>query len=118
MRGKYFEEEIKMRNQAVVNIKRICGKNVVTRDDGRKIYDAITKHWKKAKNIIIDFSNLSIASVSFLDEAIGHLVFKYSIEDIVKKLSLNRIRKFDRALLNDIMASRIRQVKRDKKKAA
>jgi len=102
----------------IVNIKKICGRNVVTREDGKKIYDAITKRWKRAENIIIDFSNLSIASVSFLDEAIGHLVFIYPVEQIARKLTLNRIRKFDRALLNDIMFSRIRQAKKEKKRAA
>jgi hypothetical protein len=56
-----------------ININSICGKNIVTRDDGKKVYDLIIRHWNESTRIKIDFGNVLIASVSFMDEIFGKL---------------------------------------------
>ena len=53
--------------------------------------------------------NLQVASVSFMDEAFGHLALEYSEQELRSKLAFKNMSEFDRALLNDIIASRIRE---------
>lgn len=98
-----------------LKIKDICGTNTVTRADGKKIHQALLDHWDKAKTIEIDFGNVVIASVSFLDEAIGQLALRYKRKELVSKLRLKRISSRDKRLLNDIFISRYRQVLQSKK---
>ena len=62
-----------------------------------------------------DFGNLVIASVSFLDEAIGQLALRYKRKELVSKLKLRRISSRDKRLLNDIFISRYRQMLQKKK---
>ncbi len=92
-----------------INIKKILGKQTVTRDDGEVVYDKIIKLWGQSGQITINFANLLIASVSFLDEAFGHLALEYSPRDLQKKLRFVKINDYDRALLNDIILSRVRE---------
>lgn len=98
-----------------LKIKDICGKNTVTRADGRKIHRFLLDHWDKAQTIEVDFGNLVIASVSFLDEAIGQLALRYKRKELVSKLKLRRISSRDKRLLNDIFISRYRQMLQGKK---
>ena len=98
-----------------LNIKEICGTNTVTRADGKKIHRCLLNHWKKASTIELDFENLEIASISFLDEAIGQLALQFKREEVISKLKLRRISVWDKRLLNDIFISRYRQMMRNKK---
>jgi len=92
-----------------INLKEICGKQTITRDDGKKINELIVKAWNKKPIITIDFNNILIASVSFMDEAFGKLTFEYSKETLKDKLKFENIENYDRALLNDILISRYQQ---------
>lgn len=92
-----------------LNIKDICGTNTVTRSDGKKIHQALLEHWGKSSTIEVDFGNLVIASVSFLDEAIGQLALRFKRRELISKLKLRRISSRDKRLLNDIFISRYRQ---------
>lgn len=69
----------------------------------------ITEAWSKQDEITVDFSNILIASVSFLDEAFGKLTFTYPKEVLTKKLAFENLEAYDRALLNDILLSRYHQ---------
>lgn len=92
-----------------ININLFCEKNVVTRDDGKKVHDFITSKWSESDKIGIDFGNVLIASVSFFDEIFGKLAFEYSRSELTNKLQLVNMQEYDRALLNDILRSRFRQ---------
>lgn len=100
-----------------LNIKENCGTNTVTRADGKKIHQLLLDHWEKAGVIEVDFGNLVIASVSFLDEAIGQLALRFNRHELVSKLKLRRISSRDKRLLNDIFISRYRQKMKIKKTA-
>src|SRR3989344_9632414 len=100
-----------------LKIKDICGTNTVTRSDGKKIHQALLDHWETADTIEVDFGNLVIASVSFLDEAIGQLALRYKRSELISKLKLLRISSRDKRLLNDIFISRYRQMLRKKEAA-
>ncbi|MFA5832157.1 MAG: STAS-like domain-containing protein [Bacteroidota bacterium] len=93
----------------MINIIDICGKNVVSRDDGKKVHDLIKDYWNTSQKIKINFGNILIASVSFFDEIFGRLAFEYSRSELTSKIDVENIQDFDRALLNDILRSRLRE---------
>lgn len=101
-----------------INIQRVSGRNTVSREDGRIVYDKIKQLWGQSDQITIDFANLLIASVSFMDEVFGHLALEYSPDELRAKLKFVNMSEFDRALLNDIVYSRIRQKKLSSKRRA
>ncbi len=68
-----------------IDIIKISGKKIVTRGDGEKINDILTAKWNAEKIINIDFDNVLVASVSFMDEAFGKLALKYDREDLKKE---------------------------------
>ena len=92
-----------------INIAEVCKSNTVTRDHGKVIHDLIAEKWNSADVIKIDFNNILIASVSFLDEAFGNLAEDYTPEQISRKLKLVNIKDFDRNLANNIYRSRLSQ---------
>lgn len=92
-----------------INIQEVSGKRTVTRDDGRVIYEKTKDLWSHHDRISVDFVNLLVASVAFMDEAFGRLALEYSEQELRSKLAFKNMSEFDRALLNDIMASRIRE---------
>lgn len=98
-----------------IKVSDICGTHTLTRADGKLLNNLIVGHWVKSNVIEIDFSNAIVASVSFLDEAIGQLIARFSRKDISAKLKLIRISQFDKKLLNDIVSARSRQTIKDRK---
>lgn len=92
-----------------LNIEQISGKKTVSREDGRLVYEKIKALWRDYDRISVNFANLLVASVSFMDEAFGQLAIEHSQEELRKKLEFVNMSRFDRALLNDIIISRIRQ---------
>lgn len=92
-----------------IDIKDISKKKTVTRDEGEIIQKIINEAWDKEEKFIIDFDNVLVASVSFMDEAFGKLALRHTKEDLQKKLKFEHIVDYDKALLNDILFSRFRQ---------
>ncbi len=92
-----------------IDLKKTCAKKTITRKDGEKIKSLISKSWDRENKITIDFNNILIASVSFIDEAFGKLAFDHPKEDLKRKLSFENIEEYDKALLNDILLSRYKQ---------
>lgn len=100
---------VKERNEFYLDIKKVAGTDTVSREHGRKIRKMIEPLLKTKYKIRIDFSNLSIASPSFIDEAFAKLLLKYLLDEIKDKLSFVNMTEFDRALLNDLVGARIRE---------
>jgi len=92
-----------------VNIQELCGKKTVTREDGARIHEILSKNWDEVTVFRIDFDNILVASVSFMDEAFGQLALRHSKNDLQSKMKLENMVDYDRALLNDILYSRFRQ---------
>lgn len=97
------------KNEVHVDIKKMAGSDTVSREHGRKIRKILEAFFKSKDRIVIDFSNLSIASPSFIDEAFAKLFLKYSLDDLKSKLAFINMSDFDRALLNDLVLARIRE---------
>jgi hypothetical protein len=92
-----------------INVRKICGKRTITRDDGAKINRIISVKWNQEEVFHIDFDSVLVASVSFMDEAFGKLALEHTKEDMQEKLRFENILDYDRALINDILFSRFRQ---------
>lgn len=90
-------------------IKKVAGTDIVSRAHGERIRKYIEQLLKIKDRITIDFSNLSVASPSFIDEAFAKFLLKYSLEELKEKLLFINMTEFDRALLNDLARARIRE---------
>lgn len=100
---------IKERNEFYIDIRKMAGTDTVSREHGGKIRKIIEIQLKLKRRVIVDFSNLSIASPSFIDEAFAKLMLKYPLDEVKEKLSFKNMTDFDRALLNDLVIARIRE---------
>ncbi len=100
---------VKDRKEFYIDIIKMAGTDTVSREHGRKIRKMIEPLLKTEHNIRVDFSNLSIASPSFIDEAFAKLLLKHSLDDVRDKLSFVNMTEFDRALLNDLVVARLRE---------
>ena len=100
---------VKDRKEFYIDIIKMAGTDTVSREHGRKIRKMIEPLLKTEHNIRVDFSNLSIASPSFMDEAFAKLLLKHSLDDVRDKLSFVNMTEFDRALLNDLVVARLRE---------
>lgn len=100
---------VKDKKEFHLDIKKVAGTDTVSREHGRKIRKILEHLLKIKEKITIDFSNLSIASPSFIDEAFAKLMLKYPLDEIRTKLSFVNMTEFDRALLNDLVRARIRE---------
>lgn len=92
-----------------IDLQKFCGKQTITRDDGEKVRDLIFFNWKKHDKIVLDFKNIQIASVSFIDEAFGMLANGFTRGELKDKLEFTNMDDYDKYLLNDILLSRFRQ---------
>lgn len=92
-----------------IDIQEVCGKKTVTREEGQVINQILTEQWDLTDQFQLDFGNLLIASVSFIDEAFGKLALCHSSDDLKRKLVFKNMVPYDRKLLNDIIISRLRQ---------
>ena len=100
---------VRDKKEFYLDIKKVAGTDTVSREHGRKIRKILESLLKVQDKIAIDFSNLSIASPSFIDEAFAKLLLRYPLDEIRDKLSFANITEFDRALLNDLVHARIRE---------
>ena len=100
---------VKDRKEFYIDIIKMAGTDTVSREHGRKIRKMIEPLLKTEYKIRIDFSNLSIASPSFIDEAFAKLLLKHSLDDVRDKLSFVNMTEFDRALLNDLVVARLKE---------
>ncbi|MGA2734926.1 MAG: DUF4325 domain-containing protein [Syntrophobacteraceae bacterium] len=92
-----------------IDIVEICGKKTVTREDGRVINQILMENWDRTDQFQIDFRNLMVASVSFIDEAFGSLALCNTSSELKRKLIFQNMVPYDRKLLNDIIVLRLRQ---------
>lgn len=87
----------------------VCGHSKVTREDGARLREAIVACWNGAEPVEVDFGGISIASVSFFDEAFARLALEHSVEELKRKLRPHGLTEPDRRLLNTLLQSRQRE---------
>jgi len=95
-----------------IQVKCFLDSKVTTRHDGEVLREHLVAHWDAVDHFEIDFQNLQIASVSFIDEAFGMLAERYSKRDINRKVKMDNMNEFDRQMCDSILNSRLQQHKR------
>lgn len=93
----------------VLKVVETCGTARVSRKDGERLRAKIEELWSAEEPLDLDFENVRIASVSFLDEGIAVLALRYSLDEIKRRLRVTNIRPFDRRLLNELLIARARE---------
>jgi hypothetical protein len=91
---------------AKIVITDYCRASRVTRGDGAHLRHAIEKHWQDTEALVLDFSGVRIASVSFFDESLGVLAKNHTIEELTRRVRVENIDPADRRLLNTIVVAR------------
>lgn len=69
----------------------ISGNFAVTTDDGNDVFCLVDKFLEDEKEVVLDFSGISIVTTAFLNAAIGQLYHKFSSEEISPYLRLSNV---------------------------
>ena len=98
-----------------LSIKKVCGKDFISRDAGKMFRDAIIKNWDKDV-IEITVGSIPIGSASFFDEAIALLLKRENKtpDEVRKKLKFVDITDEDKKILNYVMMARMTEEKMNK----
>lgn len=99
---------------ARISIATFCNAARVSRGDGAHLRNAIERHWDAGEQVVLDFSNVKIASVSFFDESLGLLARKHPLSELTRRVRVENMNALDRALLNSIVRSRAQERTQDR----
>jgi hypothetical protein len=94
-----------------LRISEFCKARHVTRIDGAHLRREIQQRWHQDDQLVLDFSGVRIASVSFFDESLGLLAREHDLEDLKRRVKVENMDPADRALLNSIVVARSRERK-------
>jgi hypothetical protein len=92
-----------------IDVVALCGSSRVSRQDGKRLRDAIEHSWQLGEPVELDFGEVRIASVSFLDEAIAVLALQNPLSEIKARIRVTNIRPEDRMLLNSLLGARAKE---------
>ncbi len=89
-----------------LRVREVCPDSRVFRLDGARLRAAIEATWGDDTPVEVDFEGETIASLSFLDEAIASLFVDHDAELIRARLRLTGLTEPDRGQLNRLVANR------------
>jgi hypothetical protein len=97
----------------IVDVPKLCGDDIISRTSGKILRQHLLDHWKEDK-ISLKFYGKEVRSSSFFDEAIALLVrdFDKEIKELQNKLEFPDLDAIDRALLNDTLRKRLKELQR------
>jgi hypothetical protein len=107
-----------MMDEITLDLDKVCGNNIYTRDDGHILYDRIEESLKSYSKVIVQFNEREIASESFLDEAIVEHYFRQTSYNVTNRIILRGVTKPDQMLLGTIFEYRKRLENKEAKKLA
>ncbi|MDO8803562.1 MAG: STAS-like domain-containing protein [Elusimicrobiota bacterium] len=90
---------------AKISIHDVCGTAPLTGTNGIRIHKLILSRWEPSKTVEVDFTNV-LPSFTFLKEAIGELIGRFTKAEIVVKLKLTGLSAADKTILNGIVVNR------------
>jgi hypothetical protein len=94
---------------AKLSVASVCGTSRVSRRDGEALRQIIEAHWDDDEPVVLDFTGVVIASVSFFDESFGLLALHHPLPELTKRIVVENIEAPDRRLLNTIVVARDRE---------
>lgn len=88
----------------------VCDGSYFSRADGERLRTAIEESLRVWPTCEVDFQNIRIASISFLDEAIALLALKQDEGvSLVARVGVSNMTTADKRLLDDLIAKRDQQ---------
>lgn len=90
---------------AKIAIHGICGCAPLTGTNGIRVHKLILDRWAASKAVEVDFRNV-LPSPTFLKEAIGELIGKFTKAEIIAKLKVTGLSAADKVILNGIVVNR------------
>jgi hypothetical protein len=90
-------------------ITEFCRGSHVTRADGAHLRREIERRWDDSEPLTLDFADVRIASVSFLDESLGVLAKGRGLQELTRRVRVENMDPADRSLLNNIAIARDRE---------
>lgn len=92
----------------IIDISKVCGEDIISREAGQKIRKLILTHWDEAI-IELKFNGRLVGSLSFFDEAIGLLIKREgkTAGEMKEKLRFPDLLKEDLILLNYTVTTRL-----------
>lgn len=91
--------------EAKISVHEICGAAPLTGTNGIKVHRLILSLWETSKTVEVDFTKV-LPSPTFLEQAIGELIGRFTKTGIVSKLKLTGLSALDRKTLNGIVVNR------------
>ena len=92
-----------------IRVTEVCGQSRVFRRDGERLRSAIKEVWARGLPCEVDFGNVRIASVSFLDEGIAVLALELPRDELLVRLRVENMTPPDRRLLDELISARARE---------
>jgi len=90
-------------------VAQVCHAARVSRRDGEALRHVLEEHWGDQDQLVLDFKDVVIASVSFFDESFGVLAQNHPLAELTKRIRVENIQPDDRKLLNTIVLARKRE---------
>ena len=90
---------------AKISVHEICGGAPLTGTSGIKVHKLILDRWALSKTVEVDFKN-ALPSPTFLKEAIGELIGKFTKAGIIAKLKVTGLSAADKVISNGIVVNR------------
>jgi len=101
----------------LIKIKEIIGEYCSQRRNGSEhnkkggetIRELIMQNWDEENTIEVSFEGVKVATPSFVDEAIGKLIFQHSLDQLRKKLKFVKIDNETKEKINRTIKIRLNQ---------
>ncbi|MDP8239360.1 MAG: STAS-like domain-containing protein [Candidatus Hatepunaea meridiana] len=90
----------------------------MSREEGAIVRSLILQLWNQCENIVLDFKDVTFASISFLDEAIAKIFLDKPSNEVFAKLKIVEITETKRNFLISMASSRNKQFIKNKKEKA
>jgi hypothetical protein len=103
MKQSSFSEEGNM----IICAKDLLGKNAISMQSGKNLYEKIYEPLKAGQVVEIDFDGIELFATPFFNASIGYLLKDISIDDLKKILIFSNLSNIGKQLLNHVIANAI-----------
>jgi len=98
------------KSKEIIDLEKFCKGGMSSREEGRDVLVLLLKLWKRSETITLDFNNIQVASVSFIDEVFGTLALHFTNEQLKEKLILKNLDDIDKRMINSTITSRRKEL--------
>lgn len=90
---------------AKISVSEVCGAAPLTGTNGIKVHKLILGYWGTSGTVEVNFAKV-LPTPTFLEQAVGELIGKFSKAEIISKLKVTGLSPADKVILNGIVVNR------------